>query len=379
MNKQNSSSSIQWKVGWGYTGACNMECSFCYSRQARTSPQIEQVKLQQALAFVKEHEGSIHSINWGTGENALDDEWWTLVCEVHAVAPQILQAVTTNGYLGYRSRCDSEAGRTLETCISDVDVSLDHADSARHNELRCHEHAFDWAISTLELCRSMSKPATIVMVGCEETLTEHNIAGIFGLADSYGCSVRINVLRLVPGVGLSPPSYASLKAAMCFIVKQYGVVSLADPLFAALWGLHAVDASGITSMRILPDGRISPSTYLTASPWLVDGIYDDETVLLNDVRRSEPFRLLADAQMPAACDSCPLRNSCRGGAKDRRVLCDGDLSERDPYCPTRHGDDVHWGELGPDAFGPRIGPMIHDGYLPTLIFHPRRQAREMKA
>lgn len=366
-------SQIVWTVGWGYSDRCNMKCPYCYSRKARSvSSSIIEQKLSSAIAFALSNAKHIKSINWGTGENSLEKEWWHLVKELRLVAPDILQGVTTNGYLGALCTEDDEYLNIFVDCIDDLDVSLDFADESRHNALRGHPMAYDWAVETLRLCNEHGKPCSLVMVGSDESLCEVNIDEVFSFAKNYGCNVRINILRPTPGVSAVPPSYKTIKQALIYIVDQYAVISLADPLFAALFGEVASDESGTSSLRILPDGSITPSTYLTEKPWIACGIYDFQMPKLKDVGQQLPFSRISDSSLPVACERCPKAHSCKGGAKDRRILWYGDLSERDPYCPTRHDGDLGWGEISSDGWGMKKGPLIHDGYLPTLIFNSKR-------
>lgn len=361
----------RWKVGWGFTAKCNMGCPFCYSRDTRRkgAPSPEQ-NLAICTAFIEQNAEAIESINWGTGENALDDKWWLLIQRIRDRHPCILQAVTTNGFLGHECHTSPARRDLFIRCIDDVDVSLDFADAERHNTLRAHQRAFGWAITTMETCGTTGKPCSIVMLGCEETLTKKNLDGVFGLANQYGCCVRINILRPTEGVRMTPPAYDTVKLAVCHIIHNHAVVSLADPLFAGLFGREAKDASGVSSLRILPDGNITPSTYLVEAPWIAGSIADGKSFALSDLTQRDAFLGLADSHIPSGCQDCPIREVCRGGAKDRRVLWYGTLAERDPYCPTRHDNDTQWGTSGILRSAVTNGPFVHDGYLPTLIFQP---------
>jgi radical SAM protein with 4Fe4S-binding SPASM domain len=318
---------------------------------------------------VLENAPNIRTINWGTSENAILDAWFGLVQEVHDIEPTIIQGVTTNGFLGHR--CSRERGLydTFVRCIKDVDVSIDFADPARHNAFRGNAAAFDWARETLELCQAEGTPRSIVAVGCEEVLSEQNLAGLFSLASRYASAVRINILRPVPGCRLPPVSYDSLRKALLFIVERYAVVSVADPLLAALMGLEAADPSGVYSLRILPDGSITPSTYLIDTVWHAANIFSDE-IVLEQLRITPPFARLSQNGTPPACQGCELEARCGGGCKDRRILWFNTLDEPDPYCPRRHDGEIAWKHANDIHLVAKMGPAIHDGYLPTLIFAP---------
>jgi len=278
-----------------------------------------------------------------------------------------VQALTTNGYLApaLERRADREQ---VLAALAEVDVSLDFCDAGRHNAWRGHPQAHTWAVRTIGLCRQAGIRTTIVVLGHDETLAVENLERIFDYAAALGCFVRINILRPSGDLTLGPLSYAGLQRALDYALGRHRVVALSDPLFAALvLGERVEDASGRTSLRILPDGAITPSTYLVTSEWQRGHI---STAHLD----TEAFAhaLAVDSVpgiLPAACEGCEVAVQCGGGALDRRVLWYRTLHERDPYCPYRHGETpADWRPVGIPRRA--SGPRIHDGYLPTLIFAP---------
>ncbi len=150
------------------------------------------------------------------------------------------------------------------------------------------------------------------------------------------------------------------------LVDRYRVVSLSDPLFSSLvYNEENPDASGVTSLRILPDGSITPSTYLVSPQWRKANI---ENVYLNDEKLSQTLLDIAGTNIPGKCHDCELNNMCKGGAVDRRIIWYNTLGEPDPYCPFRYGEKIR--EWKREKKNTMQGPSIHDGYLPTLIFSP---------
>jgi len=347
-----------------------MNCVFCYSDAYKVNP-AEDRDISRHLAFARRNAARIRSINWGTTENAILDDWFTLVQEVHRIAPHVIQGVTTNGFLGHRCRREPALHETVSNCISDIDVSLDFGDRARHNALRGNASAYDWAIETLQYSQDAGIPRSIVTLGCSETMRPDNLERLFQIAGQFDSNLRINIYRPVHTARLDPVAYRTVKDALLFIVDHFAIVSLADPLFASLMGLHASDPSGLNSLRILPDGTVSPSTYLITPEWKAANILES-TPSIDALSSCFPFQRLRDASVPADCSGCILADGCRGGCKDRRILWYGTLEERDPYCPCRSDKDLSWVAPGGMQFAPRTGPLIHDGYLPTLIFRPRK-------
>ena len=78
-----------------------MNCEFCYSRFKREH--VNDLNYEDWLMFINNNHDWINSINFGTGENSLSNDWFKLIDYIRKYYPEIRQAVTTNGYL---SRCD---------------------------------------------------------------------------------------------------------------------------------------------------------------------------------------------------------------------------------------------------------------------------------
>jgi radical SAM protein with 4Fe4S-binding SPASM domain len=133
------------------------------------------------------------------------------------------------------------------------------------------------------------------------------------------------------------------------------------------------DASGTASLRVLPDGSITPSTYLVTGQWKRAHIRDarlDSPQFASDLAQGIGRDALSEA-----CQACPLKEKCKGGPIDRRMIWYGTLQERDPYCPFRHNDTLESWQFA-ETIHQTTGPNIHDGYLPTLIFAPRQPTHD---
>lgn len=357
----------KWKIGWGFTSRCDMRCPFCYSQSVRQIPVENDFDL--AKAFIDRNAAEIESVNYGTGECALSEPWYRLVCYIRERYPDIRQALTTNGSV-YRQvqKGKIDAGELFHA-IREVDLSLDFPDAGVHNRNRGRDDAFEGVLGTLDLCRKYNAVATIVMVAYDRTLNRENIDGVFSIAKEYNAFLRINILRKVEGVKMDPPSYRQVMDALEYIMDRYAVVSLCDPLFGSVFGIPAQDGDscGLTSLRILPDGAVTPSTYLITPEWRSETLHDSLT--LSGIAELPAFRSITEAPVPSACRDCPAVNTCRGGAVDRRILTYHSLSEPDPYCPFANGDTLHT-DRKIRMFSGAEGPSVHDGYLPTMIFSP---------
>ena len=97
---------MKYNVGWGLTNACNMNCQFCYSKQARH--EIDECKIEDWKAFVDKNADYIDSINYGTGENAIMDDFFYFIDYVRKNYPEIKQSLTTNGYVSEKIKNNQE-------------------------------------------------------------------------------------------------------------------------------------------------------------------------------------------------------------------------------------------------------------------------------
>lgn len=318
------------------------------------------------MDFVRRNAGYIESINYGTGENPLSENWYSLLRYINTDHPGINQALTTNGYFIEASRLRKSVEEDF-LCLSELDVSLDFYNPKRHNEFRGHDNAFKWALGCIQEARRIGITTTIVVMGIDETLRISNLKGIFNIAAAYGAYVRINLFRPNAGQSQTPCGYSALKESLLWLAENYEIVSIADSLLSPLLlNQGSIDRTGLSSLRILPDGSITPSTYLTDLPWRIANI---QCADLSRPELLDSFKRKIPRPIPTSCQLCNIVPMCQGGVLDRRYIWYGTAKERDPYCPKRFGEDT-------SVWQPSIitnhkgGPTIHSKYLPTLIFSP---------
>ena len=80
----------KWNIGWGTVSNCNMNCQFCYSKHRRKNSR--DLGFSDWIRFIDENHEKINSINYGTGENTLKEDWFDLVAYIRKNYPQIRQA-----------------------------------------------------------------------------------------------------------------------------------------------------------------------------------------------------------------------------------------------------------------------------------------------
>jgi radical SAM protein with 4Fe4S-binding SPASM domain len=349
----------------GVTSQCNMRCPFCYSQDKRRSDDLES---NIWISFLKENAAWISAINYGTGENTLSQAWYELIPYVRENFPQIRQALTTNGTLAEAIR-DKDREAAIDRCVDEIDISIDFADPEQHDKIRGFSGAFDMAVRTLAYCKDHGKRATIVILGLDNTLSVSNLKQLFELAGRHDAFVRINLYRHVSERSmLNAPGLSTVLNALDWILKNHSVVSVSEPVFGSIYGIPTKEVPDTAfSARILPDGSITPSTYLITEEWVAGNIRD--SISMKDLIRTAPFQRFLKPVIPRACSSCYYEYSCRGGNRDRRFLSWDSLDRPDPYCPHVF-DDIRRRE---QILSPKIltgKETVHSGYLPTLIFSP---------
>lgn len=354
----------KFNVGWGLTNLCNMNCKFCYSKETREKSR--DISIEDWKKFVDDNYQQIDSINYGTGENAILDDFFYFIEYVRENYPQITQSLTTNGYVSKRILENSEFMRIFMKSIDEIDISLDFVNKEKHNDFRGQSKAYDWAMQTLELLKNTDKKITIVFIGFEDTMQKENIDDLFLVAKKYNTLLRLNIYRPVSTKEEINErfklSYKTLNDTLKYINEKYKVIGLRDVLIGNLYvnDANIKENTGIGSIRILPNGNISPSTYLISEQYTNKYNIKDEKVL-----SKIHFEIFENVEIPKECQKCAIKDKCKGGVYDRRILWYGTLSERDPYCPTRYNEEIPKDKFDIEKQG-RIS--VHDDYLPTLFF-----------
>ena len=357
-------------VGWGIISACNMQCKFCYSADVRQEIRKGDVGIREWIDFVDKNRESIDSINYGTGENSLLDDWYQFVKYIAENHPHIKQAITTNGTLYEKMMKNPEYEKIINQGISEVDVSLDYYDSQKHDELRGLKGAFENATSMLKYCKGTDIEATLVFIGINDVIRIDNLEGLFGFAKDVDCKLRTNIFRPMniqdKRIQSFIAEYDSIVKMLRWIDENHSILYLGDPLFSTILtdGAAATDPSGVKSIRILSNGDITPSTYLISREFRKVNIKE---AILADI---DVDSMGMNFELPEKCSTCKHKDRCKGGVLDRRYLWYGTFNEADPYCPFRKEN------CEPD-FKVRINPFnekivsVHKDYLPTMFFKAR--------
>lgn len=355
---------MKWTIGWGAVPYCNMNCGFCYSKNVRTKDNM--LHLDDWINFILTNYPYIENINYGTGESTLSDDWYDLIYYISSNHPYIKQALTTNGYISQCVREDFIKAKKFFASIDEVDISLDFFEKDKHNLFRGQRQAYDWAMDSIEMCKERGINVTIVFIGTNDTLTEHNLTGLFEIAGKYNVKLRMNIYRPTSGINNVTQKYIAdyniLINALKWINNNHAILSIDDALFSTLLTENNTQIDSDNSLRILHDGSITPSTYLISKEFRKHNIR--EASVLNSIKMSD---LGLEKFIPEKCEKCSYVDRCGGGVYDRRYLWYGSFKERDPYCPynqkENNAPDFKIKLTDSDTIS-----SIHHGYLPTMFF-----------
>lgn len=357
----------KWSVGWGLTARCNMTCKFCYSAVTRSGlAAVPDVPEKIALGFIRRHVSRISSVNFGLGEATLHPAFVSIVGELRRLAPSVRVAVTTNGHI---ARLAVESPEMLH-CIDEVDVSLDYCSPDAHDQSRGHPGAFRQALAAIDVCRSSGCQVSVVMIGTAATLALENVAGLVELCRSREVDLRVNLLRPRTRSSLSCHERSGVWRGLSYLAEHASSSQCSDQLLAPFVGHVPVAAvENGRSVRLLPDGSASPSTFLLGAGWLTSDVLSEGFRDLDALLESKPFRLFRGLTPPKECSECSFVSTCGGGAPDRRWLHVAGQDAPDPYCPRVYPVET---EVAPRQCSSSPGGNVHIGYLPTAVWRFRR-------
>lgn len=361
------SSPGKWTVGWGVSTICDLKCPFCYSSEVRQLLKNSDFTISQAEQFLSNNEKEIRAINFGTGECFLSPTFPHLLELCHNYVPLAQIAVTTNGAFADLSSAELAI---VERYIDECDISLDFAEQELHDHWRGKAGTWRRAIKAIEIALEYGLDTSIVMIGTKQTLNENNIRGLLKLSQKYQIAFRINIYMPTFGDYSFIPSIESVIKTLELLNSWTTSMRSSDLLLGSIIGNNGFDFHSNQSCRILPNGSISPSTYLIKQPWLIDNKL--ENILLSKLTNTDSFMRYSTPPIPIECEKCPFLLRCKGGSVERRWLWLQSLDMPDPLCPYLNKMDQR--VLPIFAKEKQIerwkGPSIHLDYLPTIVALP---------
>ncbi|MFH1917339.1 MAG: radical SAM protein [Nanoarchaeota archaeon] len=312
-------------AGWSLTKMCNLHCMHCYSASGK--PGLDELSTEEAFRVVDKLEGGgVVAVNFGGGECALREDFPAIV--EYLFNQDIKVSYTTNGTVFPRIK-------PILPFFHDVGVSIDFADAERHDWFRGMKGTYSQAIGTI--VELVARKVDTEMVTCLTRLNcaPDELGKMYDLAKDLGVDYwRLNRFR-ANGRGIATQDMLSLsqkdlRTAYSFLAgKMQPGASVPDPLFRSAYGgkyFIPGDPSGYTAFRILSNGEVSPSVFLSIS----GGNIKDKS--LDEILHSPVFKAIRDRSPQGKCIPCQSYSHCRGGDAGASYLAYDHFNGPDPLC-----------------------------------------------
>lgn len=345
-------------IVWNLTKQCNLSCKHCYANAGPKNP--DELTLEEKLKVIDIlDDAGVTMIAFSGGEPLMSRDFWKVA--EYASMKGMFTSIATNGTLLTKSVVD----RLAQIGIRYVEISLDSADPAIHNEFRGQPRAwertvegiknvvekgvFDNAIATtathynynrigemVDLAVSLKVRRFIVFnfvpTGRGKDIISQDLTpqereslldflytkwqskvgpDIFSTSPEYS---RIGINRVLEGTGktYAPTHFASLET-------DSSGIAMAE--FIGGCGAGRIYAA------IEDNGDLEPCVFLPikAGNVLKDNFKElwNKAKILTDLRSRENLK--------GACATCPFKYSC-GGCRARAYGYYGDYLESDPGC-----------------------------------------------
>ncbi len=338
-------------IGMGVTANCNLNCKHCYSRPLRG----QNLTLDQVLKVAETK--NINSINFGTGESSCHPEFSEMVDKCYEMG--IKMSLTSNGYSIIRLP-DEQLRK-----FNDLDISLDFIGRSKQNSFRNGEsqELVDQAIEkSKRLGIEFSITAVLMNINYKE------IPQLLEKVAEEGCNLRVNVFKPVPRAGIYKYrlSFEEFWGVVCLLFAHGNLISCTEPIVNAMLDIPSTvpkSPCGSNSIRIHPNGTVSPCVYLTDSHVHIDSIEGSFEAALE----SETFKRMAT--VPEFCETCEKLGTCGGGCASRRHL-NGGLDKPDEYCPLYRQKRIPEIKVTKCR---KVKDLVHSSYLCTMIFEGKKR------
>ncbi|MEP6922345.1 MAG: radical SAM protein [bacterium] len=325
MNSQEDSSAVQtsaiktsvgFRLGLGLTNECNLACSFCY----RDPNRVDRLTLDQVRNVMSRL--PVQSVNLGTGENGMHPDFLSIVDFLRTQSSKL--TITSNGHS--IAMLDDEHVRAFH----DVEFSLDYPTEQEQDTQR---GIGNWQLIHKQAarCSSLGVPVTIIAVMMKANYLK--LADVARVAKKFDAPLRVNVYQSVRTDAYAL-TYDEYWEGFRRLFAETYVIAIGEPLVRAMTGLPLPEVNcgcGVSTIRVTPRGTTQPCVYWPgAGAPLADLLKTSDEIINTSA-------FVAARTLPAACEPCEFRETCRGGCAGRRAL-QGALDEPDFYCPIVRGD-----------------------------------------
>ncbi len=306
---------MKLSVGIGLTNDCNLACEHCY----RDTERIDNISLDQIKTICEYL--PVGSMGFGTGENAFNPEFVSIIEYLHTRSVQL--SVASNGYTLMALSDDHLR------MFHDVEVSIDFATREAQDAFRGEGN---WALVHAAMKRCHTLGVTASVLATMMSINYDQIDRLAVLARTNNANLRVNAYQSVK-TDRFKLTYDQFWNGYRRLFSAAQVISCAEPVVRAAMGLDNVDSPcARTSIRFNPRGQIIPCVY-----WRIDG---GRALTVSDLPRlGVQVMDAADFERAREVPSRAADCACRGGCAARRAL-NGNLDRHDEYCPWARGEDI---------------------------------------
>ena len=299
-------------VGIGLTNDCDLQCAALLPSDGRDLC----ADAGGSGAGVRRVAGGCGRLS-GRGENALHPQFLEIITDLHERGIRLSMA--SNGY----------SLNTIPTeylsFFHDVELSIDFPDAADQDAFR---GAGNWDTVQRAMARCAAAGLRTSVLATMMNVNYDRMDRLAAMARCMGANLRVNVYQPVRN-GRYNLSYAEFWEGFRRLFGAAALVSCTEPVVRAVLGEEVTTTCGHESVRITPQGWVTPCVY-----WPDGGLsLDDLTRLGTEILDAPAFR--AARQVPAVAADC----ACQGGCAGRRALL-GELDAHDLYCPWVRGDTI---------------------------------------
>lgn len=336
-----------FSIGIGITNKCNYNCSHCYSRESKTYdlPMSQVQKLCDNF--------DIHSINFGTGESGLHEQFADIVNYVDSKGIKV--SLTTNGYT--IALLDDNLLRKF----NDIDFSLDFQNKESHDNFR-GKGASNLVEKGIDRCKRLGVEVSLACAMIKENYNKMD--QMVKKAQDLNVNLRINVYKPV-NTDKHTLTYEEFWEGITLLFGSSKIISCSEPIVNALINNKTLDGGsrcGKKSLRIRPDGGIVPCVYWNKSLSSIDELVENNITMTEELFDNYIDKVTEETKIiPQECLACDTLDICQGGCAARRLY--SGLDKPDQYCFKLYGRKApqikyQWGESK---------DLVHSNYLCTII------------
>ncbi|MBI9092221.1 MAG: radical SAM protein [Desulfobacterium sp.] len=305
------------------TGACNLDCSYCYLGDNKEQKPMDERLIDRAIAHVAASGKPFH-VQLSGGEP-------TLVPHLIEHAAQKVRAVSPNSTIGLQTNAtllDPEMARMMARFQIDVGISLDGPPKIQASTRGAAAATFK-GMEILERNNIFFNVTTVVTRKNADSLYKLPlILGGYSRARGIGLDLLINKGNAQKGMAVKPVEPDQLENALKQLVQALDTVNNMRKQGLQLRELSRIRDSALgrenpcfcqaaagRSLVVTPDGTLYPCTQTAFDPLFCLGTLDDPRPLNPDVSLKNAF--LKNSTGRNDCGNCVLKLNCPGECPSR--------------------------------------------------------------